>query len=92
MPRRRLGWGATSSEPDPAAAAADLQRAAAKLSTLALRDLNGRLTWYRTMPAELRSWVGVILQSAIGSFAAWYQDPAHHKAVSAEVFGSAPPS
>lgn len=91
MPRRRLGWGASSSEPDPAAAAADLQQAAAQLSTLALRDLNGKLTWYRTMPAELRSWVGVILQSAIGSFAAWYEDPTHHKAVSAEVFGSAPP-
>lgn len=43
------------------------------------------------MPAELRSWVGVILQSAIASFASWYADPRHHKVVSAEVFGSAPP-
>lgn len=91
MPRRRLGWGSSGSEPDRDAAAADLQAAAAQLSTLALRDLNGRLAWYRSMPAELRSWVGVILQSAIGSFAAWYRDPDHHKAVSAEVFGAAPP-
>lgn len=94
MPRRRLGWGASAEPPgppDPRAAARELERNAASMSTRALHQLNERLTWYRAMPADLRSWVGVILQAAIASFATWYADPTRHKAVSAEVFGSAPP-
>lgn len=90
MPRRRLGWG-SAAEPDPGEAAREIERHAGELSTRALRQLNERLAWYRNMPAELRSWVGVILQSAIASFAAWYAEPTRHKAVSAEVFGAAPP-
>jgi hypothetical protein len=91
MPRRRLGWGSSSTENDPAAAAREIDRHASELSTAALTKISERLTWYRTMPAELRSWVGVILQAAISSFAAWYAEPTRHKAVSAEVFGAAPP-
>lgn len=91
MPRRRLGWGSSSAENDPAAAARELDRHASELSSAALAKLNERLSWYRTMPAELRSWVGFILQAAISSFAAWYAEPTRHKAVSAEVFGAAPP-
>lgn len=90
MPRRRLGWG-SSAEPDPADTAREIERHAGELATRALHRVEQRLAWYRTMPAELRSWVGVILQSAIASFAAWYAEPTRHKAVSAEVFGSAPP-
>jgi hypothetical protein len=79
--------------PDPTRdeAARRLERGAGELSTRGLARLNERLSWYRAMPAELRSWVGVILQSAIVAFAAWYRDPRRHKAVSAEVFGAAPP-
>ncbi len=91
MPRRRLGWGSSAPEPDRVETARDIEQHAGELSTRALHQLGERLAWYRSMPAELRSWVGVILQSAIASFGAWYGDPTRHKAVSAEVFGSAPP-
>lgn len=90
MPRRRVGRGATS--PDADAAAAALERGAGELAAHALRRLSDELPWYRAMPADLRSWVGFILQSAISSFASWYADPRHHKVVSAEVFGAAPPA
>jgi hypothetical protein len=72
-------------------AARRLERGSSVLAGRALTRLNERLPWYRSMPAELRAWVGHILQSAVSSFAAWYRDPVHHKAVSAEVFGAAPP-
>lgn len=84
--RRREG-----ADPTRVEAARRLERGAGELSTRGLARLNERLSWYRAMPAELRSWVGVILQSAIVAFAAWYRDPRRHKAVSAEVFGAAPP-
>ena len=90
MPRRRLGWG-SSTEPDPVETGREIERHAGVLATTALHRVEERLGWYRAMPAELRSWVGVVLQSAIASFAAWYAEPTRHKAVSAEVFGSAPP-
>jgi hypothetical protein len=88
MPRRRRD-GQVSGPVDEAARR--LERGSSVLAARALARLNERLPWYRTMPADLRSWVGLILQSAVASFAAWYRDPVHHKAVSAEVFGAAPP-
>jgi len=89
MPRRRLGWGATA--PDADEVARRLERGSGELSAKGLQRLDERLSWYGAMPAEVRSWVGVVLQSGVTSFAAWYRDPKHHKAVSAGVFGSAPP-
>jgi len=91
MPRGRAEGGGPARDFDPDEAARRLERGAGELSSQGLARLNERLSWYRSMPAELRSWVGVILQSAIVAFAAWYRDPRRHKAVSAEVFGAAPP-
>jgi len=90
MPRRRIGWGSSPSAPTTDETARALERGAAELSGQALRRLGERLTWYGGMPADLRAWVGVVVQNGISAFATWYREPARHKAVSAEVFGSAP--
>jgi hypothetical protein len=87
MPRRRH----PAASPEVADAARRLERGSSTLAGAALQRLGERLPWYRSMPAELRAWVGTILQGAVSSFATWYRDPTHHKAVSAEVFGAAPP-
>ncbi len=87
MPARPLRPSAPSIED----AARRLERGSSVLAGAALARLTEQLPWYRTMPADLRSWVGLILQSGVTAFAVWYRDPAHHKAVSAEVFGAAPP-
>ena len=89
MARRRRGWSFTSST-DPAEAADALDRAASELSSRALHRLSETLAWYRDMPADLRSWVGVVVQNGISAFSAWYREPGRHRAVSAEVFGPAP--
>jgi hypothetical protein len=90
MAAGRPSRGPAAQDPDPARTARDLQRNAGELATSALGELNRRLGWYQSMPAELRSWIGVILQSAITSFASWYAAPTRSKAVSAQVFGAAP--
>ncbi len=89
MARRRRGWSFTSSA-DPAEAAEALERSASDLSSRALHRLSETLGWYRDMPADLRAWVGVVVQNGISAFAAWYREPGRHRAVSAEVFGPAP--
>lgn len=46
--------------------------------------------WYRALPPEERSWVGLVAQAGIRSFIEWFtgsQDQAH---VTADVFGTAP--
>jgi len=89
MARRRRGWSFTSSA-EPAEAADALDRSASELSSRALHRLSETLAWYRDMPADLRAWVGVVVQNGISAFSAWYREPDRHRAVSAEVFGPAP--
>lgn len=89
MARRRADRDPSGAGTDAAAAA--LHRRAGDLAGRCLQRSSDRLPWYAAMPPDLRSWVGYILQSAITSFASWYRDPRHHKIISAEVFGSAPP-
>lgn len=49
-----------------------------------------RLPWYRTMSAEERSWVGLIIQAGIAAFVNWYRHPDKSPAVPIDVFGTAP--
>lgn len=85
-PRRRP----TSVDVDRDAVARDLERAAADLAGRALQRLKDRLPWYRAMRADLRSWIGVVLQTTVTSFAAWYRDQSR-RAINPQVFGDAPP-
>ncbi|WP_299035282.1 CdaR family transcriptional regulator [uncultured Pseudokineococcus sp.] len=69
---------------------ARLRAATGVLSTAALRHLDETLPWYGAMPAQDRSWVGLVAQAGIGAFTTWYSDPDSPLAITADVFGSAP--
>ena len=61
-----------------------------ELSSQTLRQLDETLAWYREMPAARRASVGLVAQSGIGSFLAWYENPKSQPWVAADVFGLAP--
>src|SRR5580658_210019 len=50
-----------------------------------------RLAWFRAMPAENRSWIGLVAQAGIAAFVDWVKHPERGRpAVAGEVFGTAP--
>ncbi|MHB1613180.1 MAG: PucR family transcriptional regulator [Actinomycetes bacterium] len=88
---------ASGSGPDPAELARArattvqrLERATAELSTAALAQMDATLAWYRAMPAESRSWVGLVAQAGVAAFVEWFRRPDTPLAVTADVFGTAP--
>lgn len=67
-----------------------LKRGAGALATAALQRMDEHLPWYRAMPAEERSWVGLVAQAGIAAFIGWYRDPGRELEITADVFGTAP--
>jgi DNA-binding PucR family transcriptional regulator len=67
-----------------------VQSASGRLATQALRDMDTRLPWFRAMPPEQRSWVGLVAQAGIANFVQWLREGAHGPALGADVFGAAP--
>lgn len=61
-----------------------------ELNSETLNKLDATLAWYRNMPAARRAAVGVVAQSGITSFLAWYDNPKSQPWVAADVFGVAP--
>lgn len=73
--------------------AANLQRlrdGSGLLAAAALRRLDEELPWYRDLPADDRSWVGLLAQSGITSFVTWYADPAAAPHSVGDIFSGAP--
>jgi len=67
-----------------------LKSIAGELATVTLGRLDELLPWYRVMPAARRSSVGLVAQTGISSFLAWYQNPESQPWVAADVFSTAP--
>ena len=61
------------------------------LTAAALRRLDAELEWYRNLPAEDRSWIGLVAQAGIANFIAWYENPQSGSYNAAEIFRAAPP-
>lgn len=61
------------------------------LAAAALRRLDSDLDWYRKLPAEDRSWVGLVAQAGINAFIAWYAEPGSPTHSVSEIFAAAPP-
>lgn len=61
------------------------------LTTAALKRLDEGLPWYRALPAEDRSWIGLVVQSGIKNFIAWYESEGQTAYNAAEIFRAAPP-
>lgn len=73
-----------------AATARRLERASGQLATAVTSHLDERLEWFRELPADERSWVGLIAQAGIAGVIAWYRDPDHPRDSALDVFSSAP--
>jgi DNA-binding PucR family transcriptional regulator len=71
--------------------ARQLERATGTLATASIARMEERLPWYRAMPPDERSWVGLIIQAGIAAFLDWYRDPdSGRPRVTVDVFGTAP--
>jgi len=80
-----------SSKPDlRAATVRRLEKSAGALAGAALARMDEALPWYRDMPADNRSWIGLVAQAGISAFTEWFRHPQTPQKVSADVFGTAP--
>ena len=71
------------------ASARRVERATGRLSTAAVARMAEELEWFRELPAETRSWVGLVAQAGIRAFVEWLR--AHDEGgVTRPVFGAAP--
>ena len=61
------------------------------LTSAALKRLDAEIPWYRELAAEDRSWIGLVAQSGIAAFIAWYEEPSSATYNAAEIFRAAPP-
>jgi DNA-binding PucR family transcriptional regulator len=52
--------------------------------------MDEQLPWYRAMPPDNRSWVGLVAQAGIAAFVEWFRTPDRPQAITADVFGTAP--
>ncbi len=67
-----------------------LERASGAIATRAVARMDDDLPWFRTMPADQRSWVMLVAQAGIASLVEWCRDPARPPRLTGEVFGAAP--
>ncbi|MBA3523281.1 MAG: helix-turn-helix domain-containing protein, partial [Geodermatophilaceae bacterium] len=52
--------------------------------------MDEQLPWFRSMPADQRSWVTLVAQAGISSFVGWLRSPEEHPPLTGPVFGAAP--
>jgi hypothetical protein len=67
-----------------------LEKCSGQLSAAAIARMDDQLPWYRAMPAEHRSWIGLVAQAGIAAFTEWFRHPEAPQAISTDVFGTAP--
>lgn len=67
-----------------------LEASVGTLTSAAIATMTDELTWFRALPAEERSWIGLIAGAGISSFVDWFRDPTTSPAVTSDVFGTAP--
>ncbi|MGY4642858.1 hypothetical protein ACVW07_000691 [Cellulomonas sp. URHB0016] len=60
------------------------------LAGAAMRRLDEDLEWYRALPAEDRSWVGLVAQAGITAFVTWFADPTRPPHGVSDIFAAAP--
>lgn len=61
------------------------------LTSAALKKLDESLPWYRALPKNDRTWVGLVAQSGITSFIDWYTNPDMGTQSAGDMFAAAPP-
>ena len=76
--------------PSRSATARKLEEASGTLATATTARMDERLEWFRLLPADERSWVGLIAQAGIAGVIDWYRHPGQPSRAAVEVFSSAP--
>ncbi|KII00294.1 PucR family transcriptional regulator [Streptomonospora alba] len=90
-PTDSAGHRAADDDAVRAATVQRLERAMGELGTAAVARMENRLSWFRRMSAEDRSWVGLVAQSGVAAFVEWFKSPERGRpAIAVEVFGTAP--
>lgn len=67
-----------------------LEQSSGRLAASAIARMDETLPWYRAMPPENRSWIGLVAQAGIAAFTEWFRRPEAPQAISTDVFGTAP--
>lgn len=68
-----------------------LEKAMGTFGTAALSSMEEQLPWFRRMPADQRSWIGLVAQAGIAAFVEWFKSNERTRpAIAGEVFGTAP--
>lgn len=67
-----------------------VERAAGRIATLSVARMDERLSWFRALPADQRSWVTLVAQAGITGYITWVNNPASDSRIAGEVFGTAP--
>ena len=69
---------------------AQVERAGGRLARRALALMDERLPWFRSLPAEQRSWVTLVAQAGISGYVVWAKASSDEYRITGEVFGTAP--
>jgi len=67
-----------------------LERSSGSLATQSVARMDETLPWFRSMPADQRSWVMLVAQAGIAAFVEWLRQPKRAPEITYEVFGAAP--
>nr|WP_308287167.1 helix-turn-helix domain-containing protein [Actinomadura parmotrematis] len=68
-----------------------LEKAMGTFGTAALASMEEQLPWFRRMPPDQRSWIGLVAQAGIAAFVEWFKSAEQSRpAIAGEVFGTAP--
>lgn len=52
-----------------------LEQSSGRLAANAIARMDETLPWYRAMPPENRSWIGLVAQAGIAAFTEWFRHP-----------------
>lgn len=77
-------------EPSRTATANRLERASGQLATAVIERMEENLPWFRRLRPDDRSWIGLVAQTGIAAFIAWFRDPKPGPVATGDVFGTAP--
>lgn len=67
-----------------------VERAAGGMATRAVALMDERLPWFRTLPADQRSWVTLVAQAGIAGYVPWARTSRTDFRLTDSVFGTAP--
>ncbi len=79
-----------STRPSKLASTLRVQNAGGSLATTAVRRMNEELSWFRDLPPDQRSVVGLVMQAGITAFVEWMTSPRYRLESTGTIFGAAP--